>query len=405
MENPDLLPFKVGQLAEAKSFEKGYRGAWFRCKIHEIYVKNGHIWHALEYIDFPDEKKKVKKLKIYQLSVWIKMKGKEKERQLMVRPQYPRTCEEINLPLVKGITEVSIGTDDVWKVGDMVDWLTDGCFWTGRLTEVLNDGKAVVTLIPPPVGEGGTYIVSCKDLRPSLDWSPESSWRAPSLQEGESYNYSRLMQQLKQGIKNTDTPAAGHMKCDIDYKDEGSKDFVDKTVSPVDGSISSNNSANSLHTAEKSGSRKLRDMSRASGSIVPRTRRLEDLDMRDSVVEKPSLSDSVSSSHIKCASNETAVHTGTENLDNSEGAVKKVKTGGSPPLNIAVSNSLDAVIMDLEELANKIQWLKGFLDFGIPLPNEKANIDGEDLFCMPMSTIISASCSGADSSLKRWICN
>ena len=30
MENPDLLPFKVGQLAEAKSFEKGYRGAWFR---------------------------------------------------------------------------------------------------------------------------------------------------------------------------------------------------------------------------------------------------------------------------------------------------------------------------------------------------------------------------------------
>ena len=75
------------------------------------------------------------------------MKGKEKERQLMVRPQYPRTCEEINLPLVKGITEVSIGTDDVWKVGDMVDWLTDGCFWTGRLTEVLNDGKAVVRLL------------------------------------------------------------------------------------------------------------------------------------------------------------------------------------------------------------------------------------------------------------------
>ena len=75
------------------------------------------------------------------------MKGKEKERQLMVRPQYPRTCEEINLPLVKGITEVSIGTDDVWKVGDLVDWLTDGFFLTGRLTEVFNDGNVVVRLL------------------------------------------------------------------------------------------------------------------------------------------------------------------------------------------------------------------------------------------------------------------
>ncbi|KAL1833583.1 hypothetical protein ACET3Z_003234 [Daucus carota] len=45
--------------------------------------------------------------------------------------------------LRRGITEVSIGTDDVWKVGDLVDWLTDGCFWTERLTEVFNDGNAV----------------------------------------------------------------------------------------------------------------------------------------------------------------------------------------------------------------------------------------------------------------------
>ncbi|KAK1379890.1 Agenet domain-containing protein [Heracleum sosnowskyi] len=336
MENPDLLPFKVGQVAEAKSFSKGYRGAWFRCKIHEIVVKSGQIWHALEYIDFPDEKRK--RLKIYQVSVWIKVKGKEKERQLMVRPQYPY-------------------------------WLTDGCFWTGRLTQVFNDGNAEVTLILPPVGEGGVYEVSCKDLRPSLDWSPEYGWRAPSLQEDEScYNYARLMQQLEQGINNTGAPAAGHMKCDIDYKDEGSKDVDDKTVSPIHASISSHNSANSLRASRKSDSSKIRDITGVSGSIVPKTRRLEDLDMRDSGIEKPSLSDSVSSSHIKCASTETAVHTGPEDLDNSEGA-KKVKTGGSPPLNIMVSDSLDAVLMDLEELANKIQWLKGILDFGIPLQN------------------------------------
>lgn len=27
------LPFKVGDEAEARSFETGYRGAWFRCKV------------------------------------------------------------------------------------------------------------------------------------------------------------------------------------------------------------------------------------------------------------------------------------------------------------------------------------------------------------------------------------
>lgn len=32
MEN---LPFKAGQLAEARSFRVGYRGAWFRCKVME----------------------------------------------------------------------------------------------------------------------------------------------------------------------------------------------------------------------------------------------------------------------------------------------------------------------------------------------------------------------------------
>lgn len=169
------------------------------------------------------------------------------------------------------------------------------------------------------------------------------------------------------GINNTGAPAAGRMKCDIDYKDEGSKDVDDKTVSPIHASTSSHNSANSLRASKKSDSRKIRDMTGVSGSIVPKTRRLEDLDMRDGSLEEPSLSDSVSSSHIKCASTETAVHTGPEDLDNYEGA-KKVKTGGGP-LNIKVSDSLDAVLMDLEELANKIQWLKGILDFGIPLPN------------------------------------
>ncbi|KAG0475772.1 hypothetical protein HPP92_015458 [Vanilla planifolia] len=33
MDSNDLsLPFKAGQEAESRSFEEGYRSAWFRCK-------------------------------------------------------------------------------------------------------------------------------------------------------------------------------------------------------------------------------------------------------------------------------------------------------------------------------------------------------------------------------------
>lgn len=33
MENGTNLPFKVGDMAEARTFEEGFRGAWFRCQV------------------------------------------------------------------------------------------------------------------------------------------------------------------------------------------------------------------------------------------------------------------------------------------------------------------------------------------------------------------------------------
>ena len=29
------------------------------------------------------------------------------------------------------------------------------------------------------MGEGSSYEAYCKDLRPSLDWTPESGWKVP----------------------------------------------------------------------------------------------------------------------------------------------------------------------------------------------------------------------------------
>lgn len=157
--------------------------------------------------------------------------------------------------------------------------------------------------------------------------------------------------------------------------DEVSNDVENKAGSPVNASLSSNISANSIPASDKSDPRKTGNMWEPLSITVPKavteTPEGNGLDMRDSSIGKPSLSDSVSSSHMeKYASAETAVHTAGEDLYNSAGSMKKLKTGGSIPLNIMFSDSLHAAILDLEELANKVQWLKDILEFGIPLSND-----------------------------------
>lgn len=37
-----------------------------------------------------------------------------------------------------------------------------------------------IELFPPPLGEGETYKALRKDVRPTLDWSPEDGWTLPS---------------------------------------------------------------------------------------------------------------------------------------------------------------------------------------------------------------------------------
>ncbi|KAI3964665.1 hypothetical protein MKX01_020482, partial [Papaver californicum] len=65
----------------------------------------------------------------------------------MLRPNYPQIYHRNQTPDTCDISEMIAIVDGTWKVGDMVDWLTDGCY--------------------------------CKELRPSLDWTPELGWTMP----------------------------------------------------------------------------------------------------------------------------------------------------------------------------------------------------------------------------------
>ncbi|XP_049935734.1 uncharacterized protein LOC116267553 isoform X2 [Nymphaea colorata] len=175
------LPFEIGQLAESKSFMKGYRGAWFRCQIKESAERQGHASYAMEYFDFPDEK--VGWMRLYQKPHKSKGGLQQNKLQLMIRPCFPKSYLESEAPNLDNISEVVVVYRDTWKVGDHVDWWYEGCYWTARITDLLGSDKVKVALLESPLGEGGSYEALCKDLRPSLDWSPDDGWTVPKAKE------------------------------------------------------------------------------------------------------------------------------------------------------------------------------------------------------------------------------
>ncbi|KAG0475780.1 hypothetical protein HPP92_015466 [Vanilla planifolia] len=133
MDSNDLsLPFKAGQEAESRSFEEGYRSAWFRCKIKGISCRKGALGHRLEYYDYPDEK--IRWVKLYQKPPCV-VEGLElhKKMELMVRPRYPLFYRESDLPVPLPECDVIVISNDTWKVGDLVDWWCDGCFGQAKL--------------------------------------------------------------------------------------------------------------------------------------------------------------------------------------------------------------------------------------------------------------------------------
>ncbi|KAL5995167.1 hypothetical protein ACLOJK_025225 [Asimina triloba] len=100
--------------------------------------------------------------------------------ELMVRPRFPPCYKESQMPDTRTASEVVVIANDLWKPGDLVDWWSDGCFWSGRVTKLLGKDKVQIQLPEPPIGEGRSYEALRKDLRPSLNWSPENGWTVPA---------------------------------------------------------------------------------------------------------------------------------------------------------------------------------------------------------------------------------
>lgn len=91
----------------------------------------------------------------------------------------------------------------------------------------------------------------------------------------------------------------------------------------------------------------------------------------DNKIGKSCFSDSVSSSRSMDASIENMERTTIDGGYNHGYPSKKMRSNGCLGLNSMSSNTIEAAILDLEELVNRIKWLRGLLNFGIPLSGTK----------------------------------
>lgn len=363
MLKEDQLPFKVGQSAEAQSFENGFRGAWFRCKIKKINGRRGH-WNALlEYFDYPDEK--LTWTKLYQYPPYNVGKSKEK-KQLMLRPQYPLVKLKNEISDVSSISEATVVVDGNWQAGDSVDWWANGCYWSGQLTKLLGNSEAELALTPPPVGEGALYEVSFKDLRPSLEWSPDFGWTVPTSQDGDNVRQcAQLIQPVNQAFGRF--PAL-----EIHSMSEGrtgsSSDLSFSTPS-INLSTASGEKRD-LNTTESAERPPLFDLPKEATVNTSKKVRRPDIcssSHTGEILAKESiLSDKASSS---CVGVDLAkADAGPTSY--SSCPLKKFRTNDGIQLHSMNSDLMEAGILDLEELVNKIKWLKGLLESRTPMSGD-----------------------------------
>lgn len=359
MENRHSVCFQVGQLAEARTFESGFRGAWFRCKIKKVVRKRDRSTsYVVEYYDYTEESEE--KIELYRFPLEGRG-GHKAKKELMLRPQFPAFYRESELPDVNSISEVIVEVADVWRVGDLVDWLSDDCFWSGTITDIIDDEMVQITLLEPPRGEGSSYNAKCKDLRPSLDWSPESDWTVPAPLETQSgHLHARVIRPVKQ---------APPLKS---LFDEMLSDKQDCKVTPRSSleftrSISSYTSASSLpHLRSIHSKDSLQQCEDVSKKGLQQTHGLNsELNIGGSAIGKPSCSDGVSGTYVRDVSAEVAVDTCPKELDRENESAKKMRLIDTISLNSTACDSIESSILDLEELVNRVKWLKNILNFGI----------------------------------------
>lgn len=91
----------------------------------------------------------------------------------------------------------------------------------------------------------------------------------------------------------------------------------------------------------------------------------------DCSIGKISCSDSVSSSHVKDASTAEIVGETTDGHYRYEngGPLKKMRIDGNGSRELICTDALETAVLELEKLLIQVKWMKGLLEFGMPVSN------------------------------------
>ncbi|XP_057806545.1 uncharacterized protein LOC131021390 isoform X4 [Salvia miltiorrhiza] len=309
--------------------------------------------------------------KLYQIPLHGKGNTKEKRRELILRPQYPTLYNEKQMPHVSEISEVIVIVCDSWKVGDLVDWMNSGCLWCGRISQVFDDQEAQIELRPPPHGEGLSYRVLLKDLRPSLDWSTAHGWTLPTQEDGTGHPCARLIKPINQGVEDVLRSVQLHVKL----------------------LLSSSETSNSTTSSEVKNTKAI-DMDKrvrrttlsTTSSEVKSTKTIEmDKRVQRTTLSKKQKIDMEKNASQGCGDNNIGKtsQTDTNSRQSTVGkevvvvlddtSQKRYMAGGRDALNSRRSGTIEATIVDLEKYINKVKWLKKMLQHGNSSPeNQKS---------------------------------
>ncbi|KAJ3669446.1 hypothetical protein LUZ60_011396 [Juncus effusus] len=382
------LPFKIGEEIEVRSFMRGYRGGWFRCKIQDIKMKRGHVEeYCVEHCDFPEEELTWTKPYVTpRKDLWFKT-------ELMVRPPFPSFLKVSELAEQDPATDIKAVVADAWRVGDSVDLWYEDVYWSGKITRFLNDGLVEVELPKPPIGEGGLYSGSIMNLRPTLHWSPKTGWTVPiSTVNGESWYTARMINtrdsewvskanDLKEEILSCSNATSGapaepsnsELSPLINTKKPGSERVskandlkTNNGVKKETPSCSNATTSNAPVEPSKSNTEASGSMSSSDSEFLQFTRKNANKKAKHGIVLSDD--DDISKDEKKnddIGNNKNDNGRNDNDLKDGDDFVGRICSSNSSKAYVRQRDPIDSSIMELEELANKLRWMKGALEFGV----------------------------------------
>lgn len=63
---------------------------------------------------------------------------------MMLRPSFPAIYKQSQMPDASMISDLVVVVSDEWKNGDLIDWWTESCYWSGKIIQLLGNDKVQV---------------------------------------------------------------------------------------------------------------------------------------------------------------------------------------------------------------------------------------------------------------------